>query len=252
MACAFQEKDIYISGKGGNNEAHLVHPIFQFSFPSKSARTGIIYQVKSMSNKCSDVITKQLCSKKGILQRSLPVYYSLRDFVWISSMVNCILKVSVQQGKSGVSQVTGNQLSTNSAGSQTKNTAIFLWERQSNLSGDMKSWSEPQRRHMYGFHYLPDKPVHMRDRMNSKAYIGQYSHEGDYFIGETPCFLYSLLKGQLIRRASRYWVKKDLTQKGRGKIPSKKIDIQILTLPHVRCLDFLPAGLQKFNILILT
>lgn len=66
----------------------------------------------------------------------------------------------------------------------TTNTADLLWSRQANLSGSMAGWSPTQQRHISAKHYIPNRPLELRDSMQSRAYIGQYSHEGNLYVGK--------------------------------------------------------------------
>lgn len=66
------------------------------------------------------------------------------------------------------------------------NTADLLWSRRANLSGSMGGWSQTQQRHISAKHAIPNRPLELRDSMQSRAYIGQYSHEGNLYVGEGP------------------------------------------------------------------
>jgi len=69
------------------------------------------------------------------------------------------------------------------------NSLTMLRRRQEGVlgGGGGGGWSSAQRCHMSGVHYLPNRPLGVRASMESRAYIGQYSHEGNLFIGETDC-----------------------------------------------------------------
>ena len=51
------------------------------------------------------------------------------------------------------------------------------------LGGFACAMSAPQRCHLGAFVYQPAVPVHCIDTMHSRAYIGQFSGDGDVFIG---------------------------------------------------------------------
>ena len=63
------------------------------------------------------------------------------------------------------------------------NTAQLLWRRQANLCHSFKGFSQSQCCHMAGVHYIPNRPLLLRDSMQSRAYIGQYSHHGNLYVG---------------------------------------------------------------------
>ncbi len=59
----------------------------------------------------------------------------------------------------------------------------LLRMRETNMLGNNSGLSMPQRCHI-GAHMLrPDAPVDLIDRMQSRAYIGQFSAAGDVFVG---------------------------------------------------------------------
>lgn len=82
----------------------------------------------------------------------------------------------------------------NCAGAKITNTAALLWSRQANLACCSRGWGFAQRRHLSGLHFAPNKPLVLRDRMHSRAYIGQYSGCGDLFVGARfeLCYLLKL------------------------------------------------------------
>ena len=55
--------------------------------------------------------------------------------------------------------------------------------REANMSG-LCQWSASQQAHLTAFHALPSRPSGIADRMQSRAYIGQFSHTGEIFVGE--------------------------------------------------------------------
>ena len=63
-------------------------------------------------------------------------------------------------------------------------TLRMLQEREAGmLGGTVCAMSAPQRCHLGAFVYQPAVPVHCIDTMHSRAYIGQFSGDGDVFIG---------------------------------------------------------------------
>lgn len=43
-----------------------------------------------------------------------------------------------------------------------------------------------QRAHFLGSHRLPSKPAALADTMHSRGYIGQFTRDGELFVGEPP------------------------------------------------------------------
>lgn len=68
---------------------------------------------------------------------------------------------------------------------QKTNSLTMLRRRQAGVycGGGAGGWSPAQRCHLLGEHYLPNRPLGVRASMQSRAYIGQYSHEGNLFVG---------------------------------------------------------------------
>jgi hypothetical protein len=65
----------------------------------------------------------------------------------------------------------------------------LLRMREANmLVGRGPGLSRAQRCHIGGFLYRPNEAVSMIDRMQSRAYIGQFSRDGDVFFGARPLF----------------------------------------------------------------
>ncbi|CAL8463196.1 g2730 [Coccomyxa elongata] len=54
--------------------------------------------------------------------------------------------------------------------------------REANMLGINAGFSAPQRCHMGAHLFRPDVPIEMIDRMQSRAYIGQFSADGDVFV----------------------------------------------------------------------
>ncbi len=81
-----------------------------------------------------------------------------------------------------VSKTRGQQRAQSKAA--MANTADLLWSRRANLSGSTAGWSQTQCCHLSSRHYIPNRPLELRDSMQSRAYIGQYSHEGNLYVGE--------------------------------------------------------------------
>lgn len=60
--------------------------------------------------------------------------------------------------------------------------------------------------HFSAFHRLPTKPTKVVERMQSRGYIGQFTKDGELFVGKTTCYCdfvnlimyYLLAFGQLI------------------------------------------------------
>lgn len=51
--------------------------------------------------------------------------------------------------------------------------------------GGVWGWSLAQQCHMGAFHAVPCQARRIVDNLSSRAYIGQFSQQGDSFIGET-------------------------------------------------------------------
>ena len=83
-------------------------------------------------------------------------------------------------------------------------TLRMLQEREAGmLGGTACAMSAPQRCHLGAFVYQPAVPVHCIDTMHSRAYIGQFSGDGDVFIGvllplslhlQSPCLSQNLMQ----------------------------------------------------------
>ena len=67
----------------------------------------------------------------------------------------------------------------------------MLRQREANmLGGTASGMTSSQRCHLGAFVYQPAVPVHCIDTMHSRAYIGQFSGDGEVFIGDAqPCSL---------------------------------------------------------------
>lgn len=80
-------------------------------------------------------------------------------------------------------------------GAQSKraSTLGMLRHREANmLGGAACGMTSPQRCHLGAFVYQPAVPVHCIDTMHSRAYIGQFSGDGELFIGPpSSCALLS-------------------------------------------------------------
>ena len=64
-------------------------------------------------------------------------------------------------------------------------TLRMLRQREANmLGGTATGMTSSQRCHLGAFVYQPAVPVHCIDTMHSRAYIGQFSGDGEVFIGE--------------------------------------------------------------------
>lgn len=80
-----------------------------------------------------------------------------------------------------------------SAGCKRASTLRMLWNREANmLGGTSCGMGAPQRCHLGAFVYQPAVPVHCIDTMHSRAYIGQFSGNGEVFIGQRAPLLPSL------------------------------------------------------------
>ena len=66
---------------------------------------------------------------------------------------------------------------------QIMNAATMLKRRESHV-GSNAGMSQAQCCHLASFHYLPSRPTRMVDRMQSRVYIGNFSKEGNVFVGE--------------------------------------------------------------------
>ena len=69
-------------------------------------------------------------------------------------------------------------------GPRKANTADMLWSRRASLSGSTGGWTPAQCCHMSGLHYIPNRPLELRASMQCRAYIGQYSHQGNLYVGQ--------------------------------------------------------------------
>lgn len=63
------------------------------------------------------------------------------------------------------------------------NTAAMLKRRESHM-GCKSGFSQAQCCHLASFHYLPTRATRIIDRMQSRVYIGNFSAEGNVFVGE--------------------------------------------------------------------
>ena len=68
------------------------------------------------------------------------------------------------------------------------NTADMLKRRESNV-GFKGGMSQAQCCHLASFHYLPSRAARVIDRMQSRVYIGNFSKEGNVFVGKSQCIL---------------------------------------------------------------
>lgn len=66
--------------------------------------------------------------------------------------------------------------------------------REANMlrGGCAGGFSAAQRCHIPGFLYRPNQPVGLIDRMCSRAYIGQFSGNGDVFVGKETWSIHAL------------------------------------------------------------
>ncbi len=62
------------------------------------------------------------------------------------------------------------------------NAADMLKRRESQM-GCKGGFSQAQCCHMASFHYLPSRATRVIDRMQSRVYIGNFSAEGNVFVG---------------------------------------------------------------------
>ena len=69
------------------------------------------------------------------------------------------------------------------AGDGIAKLPALLRLREANMLGNNAGFSAPQRCHMGAHLFRPDVPIEMIDRMQSRAYIGQFSADGDVFVG---------------------------------------------------------------------
>ena len=84
----------------------------------------------------------------------------------------------------GSSQADGRK---KGAPSKRASTLGMLRHREANmLGGTSCGMTSPQRCHLGAFVYQPAVPVHCIDTMHSRAYIGQFSGDGEVFIGLSP------------------------------------------------------------------
>lgn len=63
------------------------------------------------------------------------------------------------------------------------NAAHMLKRRESHL-GCKGGFSAAQCCHLGSFHYLPSRASRIVDRMQSRVYIGNFSPQGNVFVGE--------------------------------------------------------------------
>lgn len=63
------------------------------------------------------------------------------------------------------------------------NSATMLRRREQYM-GSRSGFSPAQRCHLGCFQYLPNRPSRIIDRMQSRVYIGNFSAEGNVFVGE--------------------------------------------------------------------
>ena len=63
-------------------------------------------------------------------------------------------------------------------------SAAHLLRRRECGGAGSHCFSAAQRSHLCSFLYRPMRPSRVVDRMASRAYIGQYSAEGNIFVGE--------------------------------------------------------------------
>lgn len=80
----------------------------------------------------------------------------------------------------------GDKEAASKPGVSKVNTASMLWSRQAGLSRSLGGWNRPQCCHLMGMHYMPNRPLELRASMQSRAYIGQYSHKGNLYVGQLP------------------------------------------------------------------
>lgn len=76
------------------------------------------------------------------------------------------------------------------------NTADMLKRRESQI-GCKGGFSQAQCCHLASFHYLPSRATRVVDRMQSRVYIGNFSAEGNVFVGNFHGFhfAHTLLTG---------------------------------------------------------
>ncbi len=70
------------------------------------------------------------------------------------------------------------------------NAADMLKRRESHM-GCKGGFSQAQCCHMASFHYLPSRATRVIDRMQSRVYIGNFSAEGNVFVGNFHGFQFA-------------------------------------------------------------
>ena len=76
------------------------------------------------------------------------------------------------------------------AAGKRASTLGLLRQREANmLGGTTCGMTSPQRCHLGAFVYQPAVPAHCIDTMRSRAYIGQFSGDGEVFIGQSSLLL---------------------------------------------------------------
>ena len=70
------------------------------------------------------------------------------------------------------------------------NTADMLKRRESQI-GCKGGFSQAQCCHLASFHYLPSRATRVIDRMQSRVYIGNFSAEGNVFVGNFHGFQFA-------------------------------------------------------------
>ena len=81
----------------------------------------------------------------------------------------------------------------------------MLRQREANmLGGTASGMTSSQRCHLGAFVYQPAVPVHCIDTMHSRAYIGQFSGDGEVFIGEQGHARWPPVKMQLHSPSSAF------------------------------------------------
>ncbi|KAK9810228.1 hypothetical protein WJX72_007006 [[Myrmecia] bisecta] len=78
-------------------------------------------------------------------------------------------------------QLRGAKCARSKGGARVMNTALMLRQRECDLAFT-GHFSRAQQCHMAGLHYQPNRPVKRVDLMRSRAYIGQFSRQGDIFV----------------------------------------------------------------------
>ena len=70
------------------------------------------------------------------------------------------------------------------------NAADMLKRRESHM-GCKGAFSQAQCCHLASFHYLPSRATRVIDRMQSRVYIGNFSAEGNVFVGKSLDFKFA-------------------------------------------------------------